>query len=162
MNCSSPAPTPQGRRRPREGLDLAESRVIDIQEVWNRTTYAFSVRLVRFDRRNQASSDPAGRRSGTPLNQAPRPTAGSRARTGRRADSCWAFIEHQQRGARRAGPWPSRPRHRRSRHGLMVEPLEERALLSTFTVNDLGDTGAGSGLTGDLRYCITQANEDLG
>ncbi len=27
-----------------------------------------------------------------------------------------------------------------------------------FIVNSLGDTGAGSGTTGDLRYCITQAN----
>jgi hypothetical protein len=31
-------------------------------------------------------------------------------------------------------------------------------LLSVFTVTDLGDTGTGSDLEGDLRYCITQAN----
>jgi hypothetical protein len=31
-------------------------------------------------------------------------------------------------------------------------------LLSTFTVIDLGDASEGSGLEGDLRYCITQAN----
>src|SRR6516164_2476129 len=36
--------------------------------------------------------------------------------------------------------------------------LEDRRLLSTFTVNSTGDTGTGSGLVGDLRYCITQAN----
>jgi hypothetical protein len=31
-------------------------------------------------------------------------------------------------------------------------------LPSAFTVVDLGDAGTGSGLEGDLRYCITQAN----
>src|SRR5271170_6293715 len=36
--------------------------------------------------------------------------------------------------------------------------LEGRQLLSTFTVNSTGDSGSGSGLVGDLRYCITQAN----
>jgi hypothetical protein len=41
---------------------------------------------------------------------------------------------------------------------LTLEVLEERSLLSTFTVTDLGDTGQGSGQEGDLRYCITQAN----
>lgn len=30
-----------------------------------------------------------------------------------------------------------------------------------YTVNSLGDTGAGTGTTGDLRYCITQANAQL-
>ncbi len=30
--------------------------------------------------------------------------------------------------------------------------------MSTFTVDALGDTGVGSGTTGDLRYCVTQAN----
>jgi len=34
----------------------------------------------------------------------------------------------------------------------------EQVHASAFTVNDLGDSGAGSGTTGDLRYCITQAN----
>src|SRR5262249_5406100 len=29
---------------------------------------------------------------------------------------------------------------------------------STFTVNRLGDSGTGSGTSGDLRYCINQAN----
>ena len=36
--------------------------------------------------------------------------------------------------------------------------LEDRRLLSTYTVNSIGDSGTGSGLVGDLRYCITQAN----
>jgi hypothetical protein len=39
----------------------------------------------------------------------------------------------------------------------LLESLEDRNLLSTYTVNALTDTGAGSGLTGDLRYCVTHA-----
>jgi hypothetical protein len=47
---------------------------------------------------------------------------------------------------------------RRSRSlRLLLEILEDRTLLSTYTVNSLTDTGAGSGLAGDLRYCITHA-----
>jgi hypothetical protein len=38
-----------------------------------------------------------------------------------------------------------------------LEILEGRTLLSTYTVDALTDTGSGSGLTGDLRYCITKA-----
>jgi hypothetical protein len=38
-----------------------------------------------------------------------------------------------------------------------VQTLEDRTLLSTFLVDRLGDTGDGSGQTGDLRYCLTQA-----
>jgi parallel beta-helix repeat protein len=38
-----------------------------------------------------------------------------------------------------------------------LEALEDRTLLSNYTVNALTDTGAGSGLAGDLRYCITHA-----
>ncbi len=49
---------------------------------------------------------------------------------------------------------------RRSRQRLRpnLMALEDRRLLSTFTVNSVGDVGTGSGLVGDLRYCITQAN----
>ena len=32
--------------------------------------------------------------------------------------------------------------------------------LSVFTVNRLGDAGVGSGGSGDLRYCINQANDE--
>jgi hypothetical protein len=39
--------------------------------------------------------------------------------------------------------------------GAAREPI---MFFATYTVNDLGDTGAGSGTTGDLRYCMTQAN----
>jgi len=47
---------------------------------------------------------------------------------------------------------------------LTLEPLEGRALLSltTWTVNSLGDTGTGSGTSGDLRYVITQADQTQG
>src|SRR6516225_4444722 len=49
-------------------------------------------------------------------------------------------------------------KRRRWRLQPTVLALENRRLLSTFTVNSTGDTGSGSGLVGDLRYCITQAN----
>jgi hypothetical protein len=39
-----------------------------------------------------------------------------------------------------------------------IELLEDRALLSTYTVTDLGDALQGQDFQGDLRYCITQAN----
>ncbi len=58
----------------------------------------------------------------------------------------------------------ARPPHRSHRRRLTLEPLEGRALLSltTWTVNSLGDTGAGSGTSGDLRYVITQADKTTG
>jgi hypothetical protein len=47
---------------------------------------------------------------------------------------------------------------------LTLEPLEDRALLSAtvWTVNSLGDSGTGSGNSGDLRFCITQADQTPG
>jgi len=58
----------------------------------------------------------------------------------------------------------ARPPHRSHRRRLTLEPLEGRALLSltTWTVNSLGDAGAGSGNSGDLRYVITQADKTTG
>src|SRR5262245_53218478 len=45
---------------------------------------------------------------------------------------------------------------------LRLEALEERALLSAYTVDRLSDAGTGTDLTGDLRYCISQANSSPG
>jgi hypothetical protein len=44
-----------------------------------------------------------------------------------------------------------------------IETLEHRNLLSTFMVDRLTDLGEGSGLSGDLRYCIAHAadGEDI-
>jgi hypothetical protein len=44
------------------------------------------------------------------------------------------------------------------RRRLFLEALEDRRTPAVFTVNALTDTGAGTGLTGDLRYCINQTN----
>ncbi len=58
----------------------------------------------------------------------------------------------------------SRSARCRSRRGRLsfIEDLEPRVLLSAsptiYMVNSLSDTGTGSGNSGDLRYCITQAN----
>src|SRR6266852_4454925 len=57
----------------------------------------------------------------------------------------WLFRRHAQ--------VPCRSRS----HRLQLEVLEDRTLLSVYTVDRLTDTGAGSDLAGDLRYCITQA-----
>ncbi len=41
----------------------------------------------------------------------------------------------------------------------LLENLEDRTLPApVFTVNAAGDAGVGSGTTGDIRYCISQAN----
>ena len=58
----------------------------------------------------------------------------------------------------RHGRKPSSPRRRRRLWAL--EGLEDRVLLAAtlYTVNAITDTGAGSGTTGDLLYCIDQAN----
>jgi len=51
---------------------------------------------------------------------------------------------------------------RRSRGRWMLEVLEDRTLLSLFTVNSLGDSGTGSGNSGDLRYVINQVDSTSG
>src|SRR6185436_14933244 len=53
-------------------------------------------------------------------------------------------------------PYPARPARRRFRP--LLEILEDRTLPAAFTVNDLGDAATGQGQTGDLRYCVNQAN----
>jgi hypothetical protein len=44
---------------------------------------------------------------------------------------------------------------------LLLQPLEERAVPTAYTVNSLADTNTGSGTAGTLRYCITQADADV-
>jgi hypothetical protein len=51
----------------------------------------------------------------------------------------------------------SRPARKVRAYRPRLEVLEDRTLLSIYLVDRLTDTGAGSGLAGDLRYCITQA-----
>ncbi len=64
----------------------------------------------------------------------------------RRLEGRFAFASHAVHHHRRRRP--------------VLEVLEGRALLSTFTINSVGDAGSGSGNSGDLRYCINQANAD--
>src|SRR5215831_16207832 len=69
-------------------------------------------------------------------------------------------MRHEEARRQRIGGRGSVEARKRQRWRLQptLLALEDRRLLSTFTVNSTGDTGAGSGLVGDLRYCITQAN----
>jgi parallel beta-helix repeat protein len=57
-----------------------------------------------------------------------------------------------------------RPVHGRTTPGrrLVLQWLEDRLAPATFTVTNTGDAGAGNGSSGDLRYCITQANSVTG
>jgi hypothetical protein len=66
-------------------------------------------------------------------------------------------VSEARRGTR--GTVASRHRDRRRLQPTVLN-LEDRKLLSTFTVDSTGDTGSGSGTSGDLRYCINQANSD--
>jgi hypothetical protein len=52
---------------------------------------------------------------------------------------------------------PTRHRRQPRSSSPFLENLEDRTLPSTYVVNVLTDTGAGSGLTGDLRYCVAHA-----
>ncbi len=62
--------------------------------------------------------------------------------------------------SRKTRPAPSIRRRSRS-FRPRLEILEDRTLLSAniYVVNLAGDAGSGSGLTGDIRYCITQADQ---
>jgi Bacterial Ig-like domain (group 3) len=53
-------------------------------------------------------------------------------------------------------------RGRFRRRSLTFEAMEGRTLLSTYTVDSLGDSGTGSDFIGDMRYAITQANSNAG
>src|SRR5262249_47384886 len=69
------------------------------------------------------------------------------------------------RAFRTTGVSSRRSRLARPRRAVL-EPLEDRTLLTIYTVTALTDpssgTGSGSGTSGDLRYCITQANGHAG
>jgi hypothetical protein len=59
--------------------------------------------------------------------------------------------------------WGRSPKRRRAcptRFRPVIEACEGRTLPSTCTVTNLGDTGAGSGQEGDLRYCLEFANQN--
>ncbi len=45
---------------------------------------------------------------------------------------------------------------------LIVEPLEDRTLMSTCHVTRLSDSGVGKGFRGDLRYCVNKVNAEPG
>src|SRR5262245_43273715 len=54
----------------------------------------------------------------------------------------------------------SRPAHRVRACRPRLEVLEDRALPSTFMVDHLADDAVGSGLTGSLRYALTNAADN--
>jgi hypothetical protein len=56
------------------------------------------------------------------------------------------------------GVGPARP----DRGRPFLERLEDRLAPAVFTVTSAGDTGAGTGQAGDLRYCLTRANATPG
>jgi autotransporter-associated beta strand protein len=56
---------------------------------------------------------------------------------------------------------PTRP-VRRTLARPRLTCLEDRTVPTTFTVTGTGDAGTGSGTSGDLRYCIAQANANSG
>src|SRR5579871_1976889 len=68
------------------------------------------------------------------------------------------MLFHSIRNQARRGSCRKRPFGRK----LFVEVLEDRTVLSplVLTVNNLGDSGSGSGTSGDLRYCINLANQN--
>jgi CSLREA domain-containing protein len=59
-----------------------------------------------------------------------------------------------------SSPFSDAIRRLRRRYRPTLEILEDRTLLSTYKVNALGDAGTGTGNSGDLRYCINQANSN--
>src|SRR5262245_8601510 len=54
----------------------------------------------------------------------------------------------------------SRPARKVRAYRPCLEVLEDRDLLATYLVDRLTDPGAGWGLAGDLRYCITNAADN--
>jgi hypothetical protein len=62
---------------------------------------------------------------------------------------------------RRALAIAPRPRGISRGHRFALQGLEDRTLPAAFVVNALTDTGTGSGNSGDLRYCLAQANDEI-
>lgn len=67
---------------------------------------------------------------------------------------------HPTAPKRRPDDKPAAASSRRNRFRPRLEQCEGRVLLTTYTVTSLGDAGAGRGTSGDLRFCIRQANAD--
>ena len=55
----------------------------------------------------------------------------------------------------------ARPRKRIGKR-LMLEPLEERMLLTAYLVTNAGDSGSGTGTSGTLRYVLSQLDSSGG
>ena len=72
-----------------------------------------------------------------------------------------AFVTSCQ-GHRSNTEYPRAGRLRPSRRVPGLQELENRMLLSggptIYTVDSTGDTGSGTGTTGDLLYAVNQAN----
>ena len=164
-----PAPASGGRPTPvsRQGPTLAKLRGVHTREFSHRTISAFSVHPGGVGDRNPVCCSPAVIARKRPLvgpghhePLAPHRESGGTVQD-RKERTLMLGIHRTARTlfGRRAGHGtPSRTRHHTPRQRFTLEPLEGRALLSTWTVNSLGDTGAGSGLSGDLRYVINQAD----
>ena len=92
-----------------------------------------------------------------------RPRAGNRTAShhtlsqGFRLEKETSMFSRRRLEGRFAFPSHAVHHHRRCRRPVL-EILEGRVVLATFTVNSVGDAGIGSGDSGDLRYCINQAN----
>ena len=71
----------------------------------------------------------------------------------------FSFVTGRGKGKRQNRPASSQHFLRTRAVQLRLEHLEDRTVPSTFTVALSGDTGAGSGTSGDIRYCITQADQ---
>ncbi len=69
-------------------------------------------------------------------------------------------VSHCPRTSKNSRRRPSQVPLRRREHPVAprLEWLEDRVTPSLYTVTSLGDSGAGAGFSGDLRYCINAAD----
>src|SRR5262249_45637127 len=67
-------------------------------------------------------------------------------------------VMFRRRMRKLSSPVSDAVRKLRRRFRPTIEILEERTLLSNYTVNALSDPGPGSGTRGDRRYCINQVD----